>query len=652
MQGDMLALLRSRRFGPLFFTQLLGAFNDNLFKSALVVALTFGVLAEQASAVGTGALVNLATALLVLPFFLFSATAGQLADRFDKARLIRFFKRTELAVMALAVLGFAVSSVPLLFVSLFLMGTQSAFFGPVKYAVLPQHLEEGQLVRANGLIEMGTFVAILAGTMVGALVVAIPAVGLVVLCAMLVLVAFGGMAAAARVPEAPGSDRVTIDRNPVRATRDTLRVAATDRGIFWAIAGSSWFWLVGAFVLGQMPALALELGAGEGGLTWLLSCFSVGIGLGSVACEKLNHQGRATRMPRVVFIASAAGVAMALALFVLASVTTLAGACLVLFALGAAGGVFIVPLYATMQGRAKRSETSRVIAANNIVNAVFMVAAAGYATWRLGSASLGQVIVEIGVAQLVVSIGALGAVGRDLFRLLFRRTIRAMYRVDAKGFEHIPMEGAGLVICNHESFVDAFVVGGLAPRTMRFIMDHRMAKLPGMKTFFRYSKAIPIAPRSEDVNALSRAMDLVDEALANGELICIFPEGKCTRDGEVDVFKSGVEKILARRRAAGQSVPVVPVGLLGLWGGFFSYFRGFPMKSLRKRAAGRPLRAPLRVRVGAALPSTTSANALRDAVLALRGEQPATSAAAETDRSAPSVERGLEVQRAQVLARR
>lgn len=610
MSGRMLELLRARRFGPLFLTQLLGAFNDNLFKSALVVALTFGALRESAESVGIDVLVNLATGLLVLPFFLFSATAGQLADRFDKAQLTRWLKRTELAVMSLAVLGFALGSVPLLFASLFAMGAQSAFFGPVKYAILPQHLPEEELVRANGLIEMGTFVAILAGTLVGALVVALPGVGLVLLAAMLVLVAAGGMVSAARIPAAPGSAHVKVDRNPVRATKETLAVAWKLPAVRWSILGASWFWLAGAFVLGQMPRLAERLGAAEGGMTWLLAAFSVGIGVGSVATEKLAR-GRIE-----LGMVPAAGLAMAGALVGLAYAPTLLWACLAVTAFGLAGGVFIVPLYALMQRRAHPDETSRVVAANNIVNAAFMVVAALYAMVRLGGgASLPRVVLEIAAAQALVSLGALYAVRRDALRLLFGRMVRTLYRVDAEGFDRIPAEGAALVVANHESFVDAFVVGGLAPRTMRFVMDHRMAKVPGGAWFFRLARSIPIAPKKEDPAMLQAAMDEVDRALANGELVCLFPEGKCTRDGEVDVFRRGVERILARRRAAGQEVPIVPVGLRGLWGGFFSYARGYPMKQWPRR-----FRARVRAVVGEALPSTTSADALRRRCRELRGE--------------------------------
>ncbi|HJL26218.1 MAG TPA: MFS transporter, partial [Polyangiaceae bacterium LLY-WYZ-15_(1-7)] len=544
----MLALLRSRRFAPLFWTQLLGAFNDNVFKSALVVALTFGAFRDGA-ALETDALVNLATALLVLPFFLFSAFAGQLADRLDKATLTRALKATELGVMLLALVGFQLASLPLLFGALFLMGTQSAFLGPVKYAILPQHLEEDELLGANGLVEMGTFVAILAGTLIGALVVAIPGAGVPLVGGLLVANAAAGWAVARRVPAAPPLRRAPIDWNPIRSTATTLRVARRDRAVWGAILGASWFWAVGAFFLGQLPRLAETLGGDERALTWMLAAFSLGIGAGSVLTEKLAG-GR-----HALGVVPLAGVGMAAAALSVADASTVAEGCLRLAGLGLAGGVFVVPLYAAMQAGARAEERSQVIAANNIVNAGFMVAAAVYATLRLGAGvELRALVREVAALHLAVTALVLIALRATVLRLLLARLVHLVYRVDVKGLrEHLPAEGAALVVANHASFVDAFVLEAVSPRPIRFVMDHRMARLPGLAWLFRLARVIPIASRKHDPALLAAAWEAIDEALATGEVVCVFPEGKCTRDGEVDVFRPGVERILARR-----PVPVVP----------------------------------------------------------------------------------------------
>ncbi len=611
----MLALLRTRRFAPLFWTQLLGAFNDNLFKSALVVALTFGAFRDAALPID--ALVNLATALLVLPFFLFGSLAGQLADRFDKATLARALKVGELVAMVLALVGFSLASLPLLFVSLFLMGTQSAFFGPIKYALLPQHLKPEELVAGNAAVEAGTFVAILGGTLAGALIVAIPNVGVPLVGGAIVLVALFGVLTANAIPAAPGSQHAKVDPNLVRGTRELLRVARRDRAVWGAIVGLSVFWLGGAVILGQLPRLAQALGGAEDALTILLASFSFGIGAGSFVAERIAR-GRIL-VGSVPFSLAAIGALTAW----LPSATSVGSAAILLFAIGVSGGLFAVPLMTLLQARAREDERARVIAANNVVNSLFMVLGAAYAAWRLSGGDvatttdvaidasvtgpLASLFVELGLFLVLASLVAFVATLRDAMHLLIAGLVRVMYRVDARGLDRVPTEGAALVVANHESFVDAFVIGGLCARPIRFVMDHRMTKMPGLGWLFRAARVIPIAPAKEDPELMARAFEEIDAALAAGEVVGLFPEGKCTRDGEVDVFRPGVERILAAR-----PVPVVPVALDGLWGGFFSYANGVPMKAFPRRFWSR-----VKVRAGAPV-ELREASAIREAVLSLR----------------------------------
>lgn len=605
MPRRMLALLRTRRFAPLFWTQLLGAFNDNLLKSALVVALTFG--AFRRGDAPEGLLVNLATALLVLPFFLFGSLAGQLADRSDKARLARWLKRAEIGAMSLALVGFLVGSVPTLFVALFLMGAQSAFFGPIKYALLPQHLREGELVAGNALVEAGTFLAILGGTLAGALLVGLPGVGVPLVGVVIVALAVGGTFCARRIPAAPPSaDAAPVDPNLLRGTRSLLRVARRDRQSWRAVLGMSAFWLAGAVVLGQLPALAEQLQAGEGGLTTLLAAFTFGIGVGSYAAERLSG-GRVDLGWVPVAAAALASLTVALP-----HAGSLASTAAILFALGVAGGLFAVPLMSLLQRRARAEERAQIIAANNVVNALFMTLGAGYAALRLGGgAGLEALFAELGLFLGIVAAAALALAHREAIRLGVAALVRVVYRVDARGLAHLPEEGPALLVANHLSFVDAFVLGGLCPRPVRFVMDHRMARLPGLGWLFRLCRVIPIAPAKEDPALLERAFAEIDAALAAGEVVGIFPEGKCTRDGEVDVFRPGVERILAAR-----PVPVVPVALDGLWGSFFSYAHGLPMRFFPRR-----FRSRVRVRVGAPVDAALPAGALRDRVLALRADR-------------------------------
>ncbi len=597
----MFALLRSTRFSPLFWTQLLGAFNDNLLKAALIVAVTFGSLATHQE---PATLVNLATALLVAPFFLFSALAGQLSDRFDKSKLIFGLKVAEVGIMLLAALGFYLQSLPMLLTSLFLMGTQSALFGPMKYAILPQHLEDEELLAGNSLIEMGTFLAILSGTLGGSFLAALE--GGQTYCAVgLVVAAIVGAVQAFRIPTAPGQESAAIDLNPIRSTLQTVKIGQRDRSVWWSILGSSWFWLIGAVVLGQLPALAEKVSESPQALTALLAAFSLGVAAGSIACERLSH-GKIE-----LSIVGPAAILLGLALLWMASASTLLIAALATAAVGAAGGVFIVPLYAHMQREAEDNERSQVVAANNIVNAVFMVAGAGYAAYRLGAgASLSELFVELAIAQLLSGAVALYATRLRFVQRLIGFMMRIFYKIDLRDFEdHVPEKGAAIVICNHESFADAFAFGGFLKRPVRFVMDHRMAKLPGMKRFFRFARIIAIAPKSESDDVLQKALAEIDQALADGEVIALFPEGRCSRDGLVGDFRRGIERILEKR-----PVPVIPFAVRGFFGGFFAYGENGekPMRRLPRRG-----RSPLRVAGGAPLGPDLRAEDYRAAVVAL-----------------------------------
>ncbi len=575
-------LLRTRRFAPFFVTQFLGAFNDNLFKNALVVLLTFHAVSWTSLA--PEVLTNLAAGIFIVPFFLFSATAGQLADKVDKAKLARLVKVLEMLIMGVAALGFFQHSLAILLCALFLLGLHSTLFGPVKYAILPQHLREDELVGGNALVEAGTFVAILVGTIGGGLLAGIGGHPSWVAFAGL-MVALAGFFASCGIPSAPApAPDLAINLNPLTETWRNIGFARRNRGVFLAILGISWFWLYGALFLAQFPVYAKNvLGGDETAVTLLLATFTVGIGLGSMLCEKLS--GKHVEIGLVPFGS------MGLTLFGLdlawASPASLPGGAPLaiasllaahqtwrvlfdLFALGVFGGFFIVPLYVLIQLRSAVEHRARIIAANNILNALFMVVGALAAAGLLGE---GLSITELfGIAALVNALVAIYIyllVPEFMLRFIAWLLIHSLYRLDQQGVEHIPESGPAVLICNHVSYVDAIVVAAACRRPIRFVMDYRIFRMPVVGFIFRHMRAIPIAPAREDAALMEAAFAEVARALEAGELVGVFPEGGLSKDGELQRFRPGVQRIVTRT-----PVPVVPMALRGLWGSFFSHKDG------------------------------------------------------------------------------
>ncbi len=599
-------LLRERRFRPFFLTQFLGAFNDNLFKNALVVLLTFQ--AASWTTIAPALLANLAAGIFILPFFLFSATAGQLADKYDKARLTRLVKVLEIAIMLVALAGFVLHSLAVLLGALFLLGCHSTLFGPVKYALLPQHLHEDELVGGNALVEAGTFVAILLGTLAGGMLAAAENGALWIAAAGLV-VALAGYLTSRGVPPAPAPEPgLKVNPNPLTETWRNIGFARENQPVYLAILGISWFWLYGALFLAQFPAYAKGvIGGGEGTVTLLLATFTVGIGIGSLLCEKLS--GGQIEIGLVPFgsigltifgldlaFASPAGLPAGAPLAV-AEVLAQPGVVRVLLALlmlGVFGGFFIVPLYAMMQSRSAAAHRARVIAANNIMNALFMVSGA-LAAGGLLSAGL-SIPALFGVAAVMnaaVAVYIYRLVPEFLLRFIVWMLIHTVYRLRTRGLEHIPEDGPAVLVCNHVSFVDALVISAACRRPIRFVMDHRIFRWPVLSFVFRHSRAIPIAPAKEDAAMMEAAFNEVSSALAAGELVGLFPEGRITFDGEISPFRPGITRILDAN-----PVPVVPMALRGMWGSMFSRKDG--------PALSRPLRRGLFSRielsVGPALP--------------------------------------------------
>ncbi len=617
-------LMRERRFAPFFWTQFAGAANDNVLKNALVIFVAFGATAA-ATGMDANTLVNLAGAIFIAPFMLLSATAGQLADKWEKGRLIRLIKLFEIAIMAVALVGFWRRDVATLFIALGLLGVHSTLFGPVKYAILPQHLKTEELVGGNGLVEMGTFVAILLGTIVGGLVVAIEPNGPVLAGAVGVAVAVAGWIASLRIPHTPAVDPgLVLNWNPVSETARNLKLAYGNRTVWLSMLGISWFWFYGALFLAQFAGFARDfLGGDATVVTCLLALFSIGIGVGSLLCERLS--GRKVELGLVPF-GSIGLTLFAVDLWFAAKglrATELAGldaflakpahwrVAFDLVLIGVFGGFYIVPLYALIQERSEPSHRSRIIAANNILNAVFIVASAGLAIGLLkGGLSIVDLFLVTALMNAAVALYIYRLVPEFLMRFLAWLLVHSIYRVDKERLERIPDEGPCVVACNHVSYVDAVAISACVRRPIRFVMDHRIFATPVLGFVFREMRTIPIAPAREDAQRKERAFVEVAQALRDGEVVGIFPEGRLTEDGETGVFRPGLERIVAET-----PVPVVPMALSGLWGSFFS--RSHNGKAMRR---WRGFFSRIALRVGEPIPpQALDVVALRETILALRG---------------------------------
>lgn len=624
---SQLSLLSQKRFAPFFVTQLTGAFSDNLFKQILVLLVTYH--GAQFSTMSSGVLVNMAAGLFMLPFLLFSALAGQLADRYDKAVLIQVIKACEVGILGLATWGFYSHSLEVLMGALFLMGTHSAFFGPVKYSILPQVLNESELVGGNGLLESATFLAILAGTLCAGLIVAATTDPRVI-GGTLMGVAVVGAAASWYVPRTGSSaPTLTVSWNLPRQTWEIWKLAKATHSVWLSLLGISWFWFFGALFLSQLPGLAKDsLHGSEAVVTVLLAVFSVGVAVGSLSCEKLSSGrvelglvpfgsiGLSIFALDLYFAANsfAGGVGPDTGALTVAQFMAAPGAFRVLIditLLGAFGGFYIVPLYALIQSRSKKSEQSRIIAANNVLNAIAMVIAAGMGAALLAAgATVPEMIGACAVLNALVAAYIYRLLPEFLWRFVAWLTVHTAYRITAHGTRLIPEEGAALLCPNHVSYVDALVVSALSPRPIRFVMDAAIFRTPVMGSLFRAAKAIPICSSRESVETRDAAFKAIDSALAAGELVCIFPEGRLTSDGVLGEFKPG-----ALRAAIANAIQIIPIGIQGLEGSKFS--RCSRMSAVSEPGAGLFRRITVRVGTPISVTTTTTPEDVRAVVRAL-----------------------------------
>jgi len=581
-QGQF-ALLGQRRFAGLFWTQFLGAFNDNAFKSAVTLLFVYGglVAADMEDIV-----VNLAAALFILPFFLFSAIAGQIADKYPKELLIRRIKLCEILIVIAGAIAVYSGSVVLMLIVLFLLGVQSTFFGPLKFSILPQHLAEEELIGGNAQIEMGTFVAILLGTLVGG-IVAGQSSAITMLALLTLAVAISGYAASRYIPHAPpAAPELMVNWAIVSETRALMAMAAEKYSVLLSIMGISWFWLIGSAFLAQFPGLTERVLLGDTTVVTLILCvFTLSIAAGSLACEKLS--GKHIEIGLVPLGALGMSLAGLHTYFSIANVQDYVvasgalqrdwleflgspGSLRLLFdfaIIGVSGGMFIVPLYAFIQSNTPEDRRARIIAVNNVINALFMVSGNLFciALLEVFDTGIPNLLLILIIMHMVVTAYIFNEIPVFIMRFFVWALGHSLYRVSHEDLEKIPDEGAAIIVCNHVSYVDALLLAGAVRRPIRFVMDKPIFDIPVLNFVFRTGRAIPICRRADDEAAYEAAFEEIKQGLQAGDLLCIFPEGKLTKDGEINEFKPGIERIIRDT-----PVPVIPMALRGLWGSWFS----------------------------------------------------------------------------------
>lgn len=576
-------LLAERRFWPLFWTQFFGAFNDNVLKNAIVILITYR--SAKLFGLGTDQMVALCGGLFILPFFLFSAFSGEIADKWPKHQLAFTTKIAEIGFMVLASVGFLTDSLPTLLVALFMMGAQSTLFGPVKYSILPELLHEDELVKGNALVEMGTFLAILLGTLLGGILAGMGENGAYYVSGtILALAVIGALCGRMIQPTQATTPDLKLRWGLVQPNIEIVKLTAKVKSVHHAVLGISWFWFFGAALLSIFPIYVKDvLHCGEHVVTLFLALFSVGVAIGSVICEKMSHK----RVELGLVPVGSIGISLfTLDLFLVgapAAVSAGIGSVSDFFAMSGSwritadllllsilSGFFIVPLYTFIQTRSEPHVRSRVVAGNNIYNALFMVVSA---IMLMGLYAMGmtpvQVLLVLAVLNAIVAAYIYTVIPEFLWRFLCVFFARFLYRLKVVGEDHIPHDGPAVLVCNHVSFVDWLVIAGCVRRPVRFVMHYYYASAPGIGFALRGAKVIPIAGSKEDPKLLDEAFKRMAQALGEGEIVCIFPEGTITRNGELSPYRQGIERIIKET-----PVPVIPMVLKGLWGSFFSRKHG------------------------------------------------------------------------------
>jgi acyl-[acyl-carrier-protein]-phospholipid O-acyltransferase/long-chain-fatty-acid--[acyl-carrier-protein] ligase len=567
MKSTQLMLLNTRRFLPLFLTQFLGAFNDNTFKNALVILITYRL--ANLTGLNSQMLVTLAAGIFILPFFLFSATAGDLADKIEKSRLISIIKFIEIILMIAATAGFYLQSVPVLMSVLFALGAHATFFGPLKYALLPEHLYADELVAGNGLIEAGTFISILLGTIIGGVFI-LQAHGEFVITSLILSFAVLGWITSLYIPKSAQHANIQMSYNIFKETKKLIQYSCTRKDIFLCILGISWFWLVGSIFLSQFPVLAKDvIHAKESIVTVFLAIFSIGLAIGSMLCNKLlKGKIHATYVPLGIlgitlftidfyFAAQHVSLMSQTGLMNLSQFFQSFGnwrMMIDLLLLSICSGIYTVPLYALLQHRSSKEHCARVIASNNVINALFMVMAAIITMLLL---KIGVTVIQL---FLILAI-ANGIVGLYICKLLpdvfikgfFYWILTLLYKVKVKGIENYHNAGDhAVIIANHTSFIDAILLATFLPDKLTFAADITTAKKWWVKPFLRLVNVHQVDPTN------SMAIKSLINVAKQEKRCVIFPEGRLTTTGNMMKVYEGAGMVADKANAK-----LLPISIQG-----------------------------------------------------------------------------------------
>ncbi len=605
-----LKLLVERRYWPLFWTLFLAAFNDNVFRNAVAILVAYRAM--SLAGLTSDELLVAFPAIFILPVLLFSATAGQLADRLVKAHIIQFIKVAEIGIMALAGVGFALASLPILVSVLFLMGLHAAFLGPAKFSVLPELLDERSLVGGNALLEMGTFLAILLGTVAAGTLAYLWADWTLWIWVVVAVVAALGLTASLFLEKTPAANPgLPIGLNPVANTIGVLRVALADRTVVLTILGLSWFWSLGAAFLALLPAFAKDvLGGDKPVLTLLLATFCIGIGVGALLCERLSFRHLELGLVPLGSIGIsffALDLAVASNLFAAAGRTPgLLGIAeflaqpgswrvvVDLVGVAVSSGFYTVPLFTLIQQKPEAGRRSRVIAGNNIVNSIFIVSFSLFLMVLLAVGfDIPTIFLVLALLNAAVAIFIYAILPDFVLRFVAWGAAHLMYRLSVRGEERIPLDGPAVLVANQTSYVDWLMIATASARPVRFVMDSSFLGYGLIRAVAHGARVIPMAAQGNHQDQVRAALDRIADELEDGRIVCLFPEGSITRDGRLQPFRSGVEEIVRRT-----PVPVIPIAISGMWGSYFSHRWGAPMSrpfrriwSKVKIAVGEPVPA-------------------------------------------------------------
>lgn len=587
-------LASSVGFQSFLWTQFLGAFNDNVFK--IVVSL-FAVHVATDGTVSSKYLA-IAGAVFVLPFLLFAGYAGQIADRFPKNRVLQLTKALEMPTMALGAYALVTGSMPLMLCVLFLLAAQANLFSPAKYGILPEMMSEAGLSRANGLLELSTFVAIVAGSGFGTWLFETWKHTPLKLGVTLFAIAVAGSLTSLRISKVPAAGSSEPFRvNPFREILEGSRSLMRNKPLLWAVGGISWFWFVGAlFQMGLILAGKEVLHVSETQSGLLIAALAVGIGIGSVLAGTISGSRiELGLVPTGALLMGAACVGFS-------AVHTFPAACVWLVAVGFAGGLFAVPLNAYLQDGADQKERGRILATNNFANMVGVIAASGL-LWLMHDKlqfSTSHILAILGIVMMLGSVAVGLWMPRVTVRFLFVTAAKWMFRIETGGAA-IPATGGALITANHVSFADFVLLSSLTTRPIRFLLWRPIYENRLLRPFFTAMGAIPVG------DGCSKALEEARAALLNGELVAIFPEGQITRDGNIDQFKRGFERIVGDT-----GLPVIPVHIDGVFGHPLSYKGGGLLRSWE-----RVFRPRVTLRAGEPASSEVDADALRQSIVEL-----------------------------------